>query len=387
MKSFIAVLLAAVAAAQPDSGSPRAIKYAAAQAKFDVENGSLTIIKPSLGQGKDAFSTPESVFYDKAQDISFISNIVLPHDSFAKNGFISTLDANNKLTLKWATEKLNAPKGLYVAGDTLWVTDINEVKSFNAKTGKFLTTTLVKGAEFLNDITVNEAGDVFVTDSGLNGKGKTSGGGKDAIYKISKGVVSTVVKNKLLAAPNGIYQDGDGFVVTSFLDKGVYRVSADGKISDDTTVAGEIDGIEKVKDEYLVSSWVPKTGETKGVSFRTATSGTIMRGKVGGTWRVEVDGLHAPADIGYNSKKNELLIPMFLTNEVRIYSLNDWASKRRGCSRACKKAADVAFAKKDGEDETMAWKECNQDCVAKHAGASILALGAATFLTVAAALF
>jgi len=62
----------------------------------------------------------------------FISNINLPHDKKNGSGFISTIDARGKLNLKWTAEKLNAPKGLYVAGDTLWVTDIDEVKSFDA---------------------------------------------------------------------------------------------------------------------------------------------------------------------------------------------------------------------------------------------------------------
>ena len=111
-----------------------------------------------------------------------------------------------------------------------------------------------------------------------------------------------------------------------------------------------------------------------------------MRGKVGGTWKVEIDGINAPADIGYNSKTNDVMIPMFMTNEVRIYSLNKWASDRRTCSRACKKASDVAFVK-DKKDDLVAWSKCNKDCIAKHAGASYLAIGAATIITVAAALF
>jgi len=247
----------------------------------------------------------------------FISNINLPHDKKNGSGFISTIDADGKLNLKWTAEKLNAPKGLYVAGDTLWVTDIDEVKSFDAKTGKWKSTVAVKGSEFLNDITVNKAGEVFVTDSGLNGKGVSSGGKKDAIYKIVDGKVSTLVKSKDLQIPNGIYQNGDNFTVTSFADKGVYSVSADGKVSDVTAVAGQIDGIELVKDgDYVVSSWVPKTCAT----CTTATSGSIMKGKLGGKWTVEIDGINAPADIGY--KNNEVWIPMFTTDEVRVYPLD-----------------------------------------------------------------
>jgi len=247
----------------------------------------------------------------------FISNINLPHDKKNGSGFISTIDADGKLNLRWTAEKLNAPKGLYVAGDTLWVTDIDEVKSFDAQSGKWKSTVAVKGSEFLNDITVNKAGEVFVTDSGLNGKGESSGGKRDAIYKIVDGKVSTLVKSKDLQIPNGIYQNGDNFTVTSFADKGVYSVSADGKVSDVTAVAGQIDGIELVKDgDYVVSSWVPKRCAT----CTTATSGSIMKGKLGGKWTVEIDGINAPADIGY--KANEVWIPMFKTDEVRVYPLD-----------------------------------------------------------------
>jgi hypothetical protein len=130
---------------------------------------------------------------------------VLPHDKKAGNGFISRLMSDGRLELKWATENLNAPKGLFCDGDTLWVTDIDEVKSFNSKTGAWISTVKISGSEFLNDITVNKAGDVFVTDSGLNSKGVSSGGKKDAVYKITDGKVSTVKKSKDLKIPNGIY--------------------------------------------------------------------------------------------------------------------------------------------------------------------------------------
>lgn len=289
--------------------------------------------------------------------------------------------SDGRLELKWATENLNAPKGLFCDGDTLWVTDIDEVKSFNSKTGAWISTVKISGSEFLNDITVNKAGDVFVTDSGLNSKGVSSGGKKDAVYKITDGKVSTVKKSKDLKIPNGIYQSGEDFIVTSFADKGIYKLSSSGVISDVTPVAGQIDGIEKVQnEEYLISSWVPSTKEAT-----TKTSGSIRRGKLGGEFKVDIDGINAPADIGFNPKTNEVLIPMFKTDEVRIYPLDKWAQARRECTRACKAAADAAFTK-DNKDDMGVWKTCNMDCHQKHQGATLLTLGATVF-TMATILF
>jgi hypothetical protein len=47
-----------------------------------------------------------------------------------------------------------------------------------------------------------------------------------------------------------------------------------------------------------------------------------MRGQLGKKWTVEIDNLNAPADIGYNSKTNELYVPLFSSKQVRVYSLD-----------------------------------------------------------------
>jgi len=140
--------------------------------------------------------------------------------------------------------------------------------------------------------------------------------------------------------------------------------------------------------DYMISSW-----RTKALTHfkQTAYSGSIMRGKLGGKWTVEVDNIHTPADIGYNSKTNELLIPMFLANEVRVYPLAEWGVNRRSCQRDCRAAADKktkaadATMKKDGE-AFGPYKKCHKECIDKFAGASYLTLGA-TALALTAMLF
>jgi hypothetical protein len=148
-----------------------------------------------------------------------------------------------------------------------------------------------------------------------------------------------------------------------------------------TKVAGQIDGIERNETgTYFISSWVGNTSEPT-----TTTSGSIRYGEMGKEFQVLVDRINAPADIGLNALTNELYVPMFKDDEVRIYPLDKWATDRRTCTRACRTAAEAAF-KKDKKDDMVIWETCNKDCNAKFTGATFLTLGAA-FATMAVTLF
>src|SRR6266496_4562221 len=89
----------------------------------------------------EGFLTPESVLHDTAQDIYFVSNINGSPTAKDNNGFISRLRPDGAVeNLKFIEGgkngvTLNAPKGLALLGDTLWVADIDAVRAFNAKTG------------------------------------------------------------------------------------------------------------------------------------------------------------------------------------------------------------------------------------------------------------
>jgi len=41
----------------------------------------------------------------------------------------------------------------------------------------------------------------------------------------------------------------------------------------------------------------------------------------GGTFEVVVSGLEAPADIGYDTARGRLLVPLFNAGEVRVYDV------------------------------------------------------------------
>src|SRR5215813_10716960 len=96
---------------------------------------------PSKVAQIDSLQTPESVLWDQSQDVYFVSNINGNPNAKDNNGFISKLSPEaGPTTLHFIDGgkngvTLNAPKGLAVHGDTLWVTDIDAVRAFSATTG------------------------------------------------------------------------------------------------------------------------------------------------------------------------------------------------------------------------------------------------------------
>src|SRR4029077_12511341 len=119
--------------------------------------------------------TPESVLHDPVQDIYFVSNINGGPTTKDNNGFISRVRPDGAVeNLKFIEGghggvTLNAPKGLAIRGDTLWVADIDIVRSFDAKTGAARDSVSLAGlgAVFLNDIAIAQTGALYITDTGI----------------------------------------------------------------------------------------------------------------------------------------------------------------------------------------------------------------------------
>ena len=92
-----------------------------------------------------AFKLPESVIYDKENEILYVSN--MQDDPFKKdkNGFISKVDLNGKiLKLKWI-KGLNAPKGLAISKGKLYVGDVDQLVEIDIKKGKLLRSMMLLG--------------------------------------------------------------------------------------------------------------------------------------------------------------------------------------------------------------------------------------------------
>jgi sugar lactone lactonase YvrE len=264
------------------------------------------------------FSTPESVLHDSTQDIYFVSNINGSPTAKDNNGFISRVRPDGAIeNLKFieggrSGVTLNAPKGLAVLGDTLWVTDIDVARAFNARTGALLDSVKLDSAVFLNDITVAPTGAIYITDTGIrfDDVGNVLHPGPDRVFRIGPDrKVTVAARGDSLGWPNGITIDpvGKRVIIVSFgASKSVLawkpgdrapRVIAKG--------AGGFDGVEVAGSSIFVSSWADSTVS----AYETGQEVKV------------ITGVPTPADIGYDAKRNRLLIPIFTGNRVEIWQL------------------------------------------------------------------
>lgn len=260
------------------------------------------------------FSAPESVIYDEARDRYLVSNVNGTPFEVDNNGFISEVSPDGKVTnLKWiegGKDKvtLNAPKGLAVSKDIVYVADLTVVRMFDAKTGKAKGEIKIPGATFLNDMTWSDDGKVYVSDSGVKSEGEAfKPTGTDAVWIIENGKAKPLAKATDMGGPNGVAASGKNLVVVTLSSGEAYRLDDKGKKGDVTKLPkGMLDGVVTVGDNVYVSSW---------------EASAIYKGKLGGTFEPFFSDMKAPADIGFDKKRSRLLVPRMMDNALEAYDI------------------------------------------------------------------
>ena len=281
---------------------------AGAGAGAKSEAGSRMATK--TGELREGLQAPEAARYDHDQNVWFIANI--NGDPFGKdnNGFIARLTPDGKVdSLKFIAGgrggvTLNAPKGMAINGDTLWVADIDAVRGFNKKTGASITSVKAAGAKFLNDITAGPDGTLYVTDTGLGPK--FSHPGPDRIYQIKGGKATVALESKDLAGPNGIAYMDEALLIAPFLGTNLVAWSPGEKtVRPIGAGPGQQDGIEVLPDNrLLVTSWADS-------SLFVLEDGKATR---------IAYPVPSPADIGFDGK-SRVAVPLLMENRVEFWEL------------------------------------------------------------------
>jgi len=239
---------------------------------------------------------PESVLFDKDNQVLYVSNIdgSDPWGADGK-GSIGKVGLDGKIiSVDWVTG-LNAPKGLGMYNGKLYAADLTKLVIIDIASGKIDSSVSISGAVGLNDITIDNKGIVYISDS----PGKK-------VFRFENGKSELLLDS--LTGPNGLLiKDNELYVLDNM---GMYKMNADKsliKIIDG--LDGNADGLENVAGEdYLISCW----------------EGLIWYLNADGSKEILLDTKAQQkntADIGFDPDSKTVYVPTFFKNTIAAYEV------------------------------------------------------------------
>lgn len=257
----------------------------------------------------EGFNNPESVVYDATQDRLYVSNV--NGDAMDKdgNGTISIVSLDGKMIQPDWVAGLNAPKGLVLFNDTLYVTDIDALVAINTRDGTITNRYEVVDAKFLNDVTADPDGNIYVSDMMMN-----------RIHILKDGEFSIWIESDALENPNGLHFEEDDIILGSWgkmtdgfatdVPGHLKRISIkDKEISSvgDGSPVGNLDGVEGTEETgFYVTDWM------NGKLFHISRKGVV-------TTLLELN--QGSADHEYIIDQNLILLPMMKDNVLNAYQI------------------------------------------------------------------
>jgi sugar lactone lactonase YvrE len=255
-----------------------------------------------LWESEKVFKTSESVLYDPKREVLYVTNF----DQFSIGNpraqqFISKVSLSGEIEeLKWV-DSLNNPLGITIYKDRLFTAERNAIAEIDLDEGKVIKRYPVPGSLFLNDIAIDNSGNIYVTDSR-----------KNVIWRYVNGQAEEWLSGDAVTDPNVLYVQGDRLFFGNSGDQSLKSVNLlDKSIK---TIAkfetGFIDGFRIDENgNYLVSLW-------KGKLYRVTPQGEVTK-----ILDTTTPGYYS-ADFEYFSEKGLLVIPTFFNNTITAYKLD-----------------------------------------------------------------
>jgi hypothetical protein len=248
-----------------------------------------------IWQTTENIPTPESVLFDASSKTLFVS--LIDGDGNAKDGVggVAKLNLDGSVNNLNLVTGLNAPKGLGIYKNKMYVADLTEVVVIDIKKGEVIKKIEVPETVFLNDITVDDKGVVYVSDTR-----------KNKVFRIINDKPELFLENATNA--NGLKAIGQDLYVLAGPE--LWKVDQAKKI---TKIAVGFekggDGLEPVGNgDFIVSCW-------PGLVYYVYADGKFD--KMLDTQAEKIN----TADIGYDAKNKIIYIPTFLKNGVMAYQL------------------------------------------------------------------
>ena len=247
-------------------------------------------------ESDSSLKVPESVLFDKAAQVLYVSNIdgTNPWEADGK-GSIGKVGLDGKVIAAEWVSGLHGPKGMGMFNGKLYVADLGNIVVIDIAAGKIEKSIPIEGATGLNDISIDPSGVIYITEY-LAKK----------LYKVENEKAELIAEN--LTQPNGVlYHNNELFLLDG---TGMFKVNADKSLTKITDgMEGGLDGIENIEgNNFIISCW-------EGVLWHVNTDGTkhlLM------DTRAEKRNT---ADIGFDPETKTVYVPTFFRNTVVAYEL------------------------------------------------------------------
>ena len=277
-----------------------------------------------LWESPDDLKNPESVVYAPKQDVLFVSNIDGKPDQIDQNGFISKVSPSNGsiVELNWITG-LNAPKGMAIynnnSSSRLYVSDITDLVEIDIGSGNIIKRFNAPASAFLNDVALDDQGNIYVSDTVTNTIYKLDANAKDS----NNTSLQAWLQSPQLNGPNGLHFDnaknrlvvaslgdmskpGAGIEVVDLENKTISSLGKEGM----TSPFGGLDGIESDATEtrYFITD---------------NPAGKIYSVNSDGAEYITLIDLHTQgaADLGFIPSQSAIVIPLMQENKLVAYKL------------------------------------------------------------------
>jgi len=244
------------------------------------------------------FKFPETVVLDNKRECLYISNLSqIPADGlYYGNDFVSKMTKSGEIVqLDWI-DNLTSPTGLGIFKDKLYIVERFGVVEYDLEGDSISNKFLIKNAGFLNDIAIDDKGNIYISDTDNN-----------TIHRIEEGKVENWIESDEITKINGILYDNGKLILGVNGDKSVKSVDIQTKdiehIARIDFEQGAIDGIEKIGNDYLVSNFY-------GVLYQVKKDGSVK----------EILNFQqsqtACANFAYIEKEKLLLVPAMWNHKV-----------------------------------------------------------------------
>ena len=274
----------------------------------------MFLMNIGLLSGQSGLANPESIIPFNGNYL--VSNIGEKLDAeLDGDGFIAMVDSKGNVIERNVFIKskiqLNAPKGMALVDEMLYVSDIQRIVGYNLKDRKTsIIIDLSSEALFLNDIAAQDEETLLVTDTF-----------KNTVFKVSLSTQSIEQIYSEIGGANGVaVEDGDVYIVGTGENLNaqgqLFQINNSGVVKNiPNSPIGILDGVQKISDDkLLVTDWVDlKGGEGKFYLYDTEI----------GTYEVSSVKKVSPADFFYDETNNKVLVPQTLRNRILVYDLEE----------------------------------------------------------------